>query len=180
MIKSHGIAITKTYSNSGHHNNHNNHHNHEHINTCNCCNNNCCNNNYNEIKWDLDYNGEKGKIDMDIQNNNEIREHHIEFTNNDLEELLNVPTFNMPLETRLKYDFPTTFTFPKRKQERKSRRLLLPLHITNRPHTLKRKISHSRNKNKKRHNHNNHTSSIRRRLLTPKPKTYRIHLTSNN
>lgn len=62
-------------------------------------------NNVNEINWDADYDGEVANISLDLQNNGKHQHYDVKLNNNDLANILNVPTINLPLEKRLKNDF---------------------------------------------------------------------------
>ena len=63
-------------------------------------------NEINEIKWDADYDGNVANISLDF-NNNGMSHYDMKFDNEDLANILNVPTINIPLEKRLKRDFIT-------------------------------------------------------------------------
>jgi hypothetical protein len=138
--------------------------------------------NYNKINWDVDYDGNKANIEMDINSNGKSEHVDYELTNDDLAGLLNVPSFQMPLEERLINDFPLhdedfflpppnnneIFIVPAHKRKLVRHRispLVQPLRI--------RKIKPRSH----RVNYGNKTfSSLRKKLSTPKPKTLRIIL----
>lgn len=64
------------------------------------------NNNVSKLNWDADYNGENGRVSLDYSENGNPTEHvKISFDNDDLANLLNVPSINMPIHQRLKNDF---------------------------------------------------------------------------
>jgi len=66
------------------------------------------NNNHNavnEINWDADYDGKVANISLDLQNNRRLKHYDIRLNNEDLANILNVPSVNMPLDRRLKRDF---------------------------------------------------------------------------
>jgi hypothetical protein len=66
------------------------------------------NNNHNavnEINWDADYDGKVANISVDLQNNGRLKHYDITLDNEDLANILNVPSVNMPLDRRLKRDF---------------------------------------------------------------------------
>ena len=68
-------------------------------------NNNCNNNNFSEINWEADYNGELANINL-LSNINGNREfYNVSLNNEDLNNLLSIPSINNSLETRLKSDF---------------------------------------------------------------------------
>lgn len=62
-------------------------------------------NNINEIHWDADYDGNTANISLDLQNNGKQRHYDITLDNEDLANILNVPSIHSPLEKRLKSDF---------------------------------------------------------------------------
>lgn len=60
---------------------------------------------YDEVNWDADYDGQKANISLDI-NENGIKEHvKMEMDNDELTELLNIPSENKMLDKRLYNDF---------------------------------------------------------------------------
>jgi hypothetical protein len=67
-------------------------------------------NNSNEVhqmQWDADYDGEKANVSIDMNENNGKYVKHIEMEvdNEDLKELLTIPSVNVPLHKRLTKDF---------------------------------------------------------------------------
>ena len=62
-------------------------------------------NNINEINWDADYDGKVANISIDLQNNGKHRYYDVKLNNEDLANILNIPSIEMPLEKRLKKDF---------------------------------------------------------------------------
>ena len=58
-----------------------------------------------EINWDVDYNGDNADIDLDIGSNGEMTHYKAVLSNEDLANLLNIPSVNQPLENRLQNDF---------------------------------------------------------------------------
>ena len=64
------------------------------------------NDNYNKIDWDIDYDGNLANIEVDVNSNGNSKHFNYELTNDDLADILNVPSFQMPLEERLLADFP--------------------------------------------------------------------------
>jgi hypothetical protein len=66
------------------------------------------NNNHNEvnqINWDADYDGDIATISIDANANGKSKHFDIKLDNNDLANLLNVQSVNMPIDKRLKMDF---------------------------------------------------------------------------
>lgn len=62
-------------------------------------------NRVNEINWDADYDGKVANISVDLQNNGRQKHYNVTLDNEDLANILNVPSVNMPLDRRLKRDF---------------------------------------------------------------------------
>jgi hypothetical protein len=58
-----------------------------------------------KIGWEADYDGTIANIDLDLNNNGHNSQMHFELNNNDLEELLNIPSVKQPLHSRLLRDF---------------------------------------------------------------------------
>lgn len=67
---------------------HNNHHSHT-----------------NEINWDADYDGNMANITIDTDTDGKSKHFDIKLDNNDLANILNVESINMPIDKRLKIDF---------------------------------------------------------------------------
>jgi len=59
----------------------------------------------NEIKWDADYDGNLANVSINSNNNGVHDKVHFTLNNQDLANILNVNTVNLPLEQRLKRDF---------------------------------------------------------------------------
>ena len=57
------------------------------------------------INWDADYDGNVANISVDLQNNGRQQHYDVRLDNQDLANILNVPSVNMPLDRRLKRDF---------------------------------------------------------------------------
>lgn len=80
-IKNRGTTKTIIYDNN---------HNHNHI---------------NEINWDANYDGDVANISIDTEANGKSNHFDIKLDNNDLANLLNIHSVNMPIDKRLKIDF---------------------------------------------------------------------------
>lgn len=68
------------------------------------------NNNENHVKelnWDVDYDGKVADVDIYTNEDGIQKKYDFQFTNDDLNQLLNYPTVNIPLHKRLKNDFKT-------------------------------------------------------------------------
>jgi hypothetical protein len=76
------------------------------------------NNNHNDISkinWDAEYDGDIANVSLDFNTNGKKGHYDIQLNNNDLAEILNIPTINSPIDKRLLYDF-------KHNQDRKNMR----------------------------------------------------------
>jgi len=62
---------------------------------------------YNEINWDADYDGEKANISMDINDNGSKGHVEMNMNNDELSEILNIPSVSKTLDKRLYSDFLT-------------------------------------------------------------------------
>ena len=60
--------------------------------------------NVNQVNWDADYDGKVANISVDIENNGRQKHYDVRLDNEDLANILNVPSINAPLERRLKRD----------------------------------------------------------------------------
>lgn len=58
-----------------------------------------------KMQWDGKYNGNEGELSLDVSKNGTNKHIEVHFDNQDLAQLLNIPSVNMPLESRLKKDF---------------------------------------------------------------------------
>jgi hypothetical protein len=62
-------------------------------------------NHINQINWDADYDGDMANISIDADSNGKSKHFEIKLDNNDLANLLNIQSVNMPIHKRLKMDF---------------------------------------------------------------------------
>jgi hypothetical protein len=62
-------------------------------------------NHINQINWDADYDGDVANISIDSDSNGRSKHFDIRLNNNDLANLLNIHSVNMPIDKRLKMDF---------------------------------------------------------------------------
>lgn len=58
-----------------------------------------------QINWDAAYDGNKARVSIDTRTNGRRRHYNFMLDNEDLANLLNVPSVNKPLEDRLRDDF---------------------------------------------------------------------------
>jgi hypothetical protein len=70
-------------------------------------------NKINEIDWDADYDGDNAKIKLFTNTDGKKKQFKIELDSDDLANLLNIPSVNMPLHKRLKIDFHRKNPTPK-------------------------------------------------------------------
>jgi hypothetical protein len=110
-----------------------------------------------EVNWDVDYNGDNADIDLDIGSNGEMTHYKAVLSNEDLANLLNIPSVNEPLENRLQNDFLVDRRVYK--LEPVSYQRPAPIRVVR----------------TRRHRRRPKTSSTRRKL-TSRPKTMRIRL----
>jgi hypothetical protein len=163
------------------------------------------NDNYNKIDWDIAYDGNLANIEMDVNSNGKSKHFNYELTNDDLADILNVPSFQMPLEERLMADFPLheeEFIIAPREQESEiefesmrppaSEEMLFspPMQVqsSSRPKKIQIKVPRFepllqslrvkkiKPRSRKFKPRQIGVSSLRRKLLTPRPKTMRIIL----
>jgi hypothetical protein len=59
----------------------------------------------NELKWDADYDGDVANINLTSNTNGHKKHFDITLDNNDLENILSIPSVNMPIHERLQTDF---------------------------------------------------------------------------
>ena len=62
-------------------------------------------NKFSEMNWDSDYDGNVANILVNSNNNGKRRQYNISLDNNDLANLLNVPSVSTPIDKRLRMDF---------------------------------------------------------------------------
>ena len=67
--------------------------------------NNNNNNNFNELNWDADYDGNQANIVVTTNSDGRQQQYDIQLDNEDLANILNIPSINMPIDKRLKMDF---------------------------------------------------------------------------
>lgn len=59
----------------------------------------------NQVDWDADYDGNQANISFDTNNNGNYNHYDFTLDNQDLADILNVQSVNMPIDKRLKMDF---------------------------------------------------------------------------
>ena len=62
-------------------------------------------NSMNEMDWNANYDGNIANIQMEINNNGKTNNFDFQLDNNDLEEMLSIPSVNETLDKRLRNDF---------------------------------------------------------------------------
>jgi hypothetical protein len=59
----------------------------------------------NELKWDTDYDGNVANVSLNLNKNGSHKDYHFSLNNDDLANILNIDSVNLPLDKRLKKDF---------------------------------------------------------------------------
>ena len=59
----------------------------------------------NQIDWNVDYDGNVADIDLNVNSNGSKKHYDMHLDNNDLANILNIPSSSIPLEDRLRNDF---------------------------------------------------------------------------
>lgn len=67
---------------------------------------------YNEMEWDADYDGEQANISLDIDDNGSKGHIEMKMNNDEIAEILNIPTVSKTLDKRLRSDFLTRTSKP--------------------------------------------------------------------
>ena len=117
-----------------------------------------------EVSWDVDYNGDNADIDLDIDYNGERTHYKAILSNEDLANLLNIPSVNEPLENRLQNDFlvdrrvyklePVSYQQPmrqirvvrtRRRYKRRPKTSSRRRNVTSRPKTMRIRLNGRRN-----------------------------------
>ena len=62
-------------------------------------------NDISKINWDAEYDGDIANVSLDLNTNGRNEHFDIQLDNDDLADILNIPTVNTPIDKRLKYDF---------------------------------------------------------------------------
>lgn len=65
----------------------------------------------NEIKWNASYDGNRANIKVNLNENGEKNKYRLQLNNQDLANLLSIPSVNKPLHARLQEDFLSDFDF---------------------------------------------------------------------
>jgi hypothetical protein len=68
-------------------------------------NNNNNNNQFNEIDWDAGYDGDVANVILSSNNNGNQKIYNVKLDNEDLANLLNVPSITGPIHKRIQMDF---------------------------------------------------------------------------
>ena len=63
---------------------------------------------FNEIKWDADYDGHAANISVSSNNDGHKKHYHLRLDNEDLANMLNIPSVETPLDERLQMDFASS------------------------------------------------------------------------
>jgi hypothetical protein len=79
-------------------------------------------NDVSEINWDADYDGNFANISLDLNQNGKTNHYDVKLDNEDLADILNVPSVNLPVHKRLSDDFKY-INQPREQDHRRSRSL---------------------------------------------------------
>jgi len=144
---------------------------------------------FNDINWSLDYNGKEANVSLDINDNGNSSHVNTKLSNNDIQQLFNIPSVSMPLKERLQTDFPLNmddvfmdemnFKMPMSDPliSLMSIPEMIPIQEALEPAPALKPIKKSR-----RHKRHKKQKTVKNVKLyrTPLPKTMRIHLSSNS
>ncbi len=119
-----------------------------------------------EVSWDVDYNGDNADIDLDIGTNGVTTHYKAVLSNEDLANLLNIPSVNEPLENRLQNDFLVDRRVYK--LEPVSYQQPMPIRVVRTRKYKRRPKTKSSSRRK--------TTTSSKRKATSRPKTMRIRL----
>ena len=119
-----------------------------------------------QVNWDVDYNGDNADIDLDIGTNGETTHYKAVLSNEDLANLLNIPSVNEPLENRLQNDFLVDRRVYK--LEPVSYQQPMPIRVVRTRKYKRRPKTKSSSRRK--------TTTSSKRKATSRPKTMRIRL----
>jgi hypothetical protein len=119
-----------------------------------------------EVSWDVDYNGDNADIDLDIGTNGVTTHYKAVLSNEDLANLLNIPSVNEPLENRLQNDFLVDRRVYK--LEPVSYQQPMPIRVVRTRKYKRRPKTKSSSRRK--------TTTSNKRKATSRPKTMRIRL----
>ena len=64
-------------------------------------------NDVSEINWDADYDGDFANISLDLNQNGKTNHYDVKLDNEDLANILNIPSVNLPIHNRLSFFIPT-------------------------------------------------------------------------
>ena len=119
-----------------------------------------------EVSWDVDYNGDNADIDLDIGTNGVTTHYKAVLSNEDLANLLNIPSVNEPLENRLQNDFLVDRRVYK--LEPVSYQQPMPIRVVRTRKYKRRPKTKSSSRRK--------TTTSSKRKATSRPKTMRLRL----
>ena len=123
---------------------------------------------FNKTSWSGEYDGREGNLDIEVEENGHLKKTHIDFTNKDLANLLNIKSVEKPLYQRLKNDFLPNARLKNKslgkqmllEMQKEEGQPIFPLKIMNTTNrrSSKRKISKKRSQSK----------NYRMSILTPR------------
>lgn len=137
----------------------------------------------NKTSWSGDYDGYDGNLDIEVEENGHLKKTHIDFTNKDLANLLNIQSVEKPLYQRLKNDFLPNQRLKNKslgkqmliEMQKEEGQPLFPLKIMNRDKSKSR----SRKSSNRRSSNRKSSKNYRMSILTPRKTRahkYRINI----
>ena len=66
-------------------------------------------NHFNQVNWDADYDGNIANISIDSNNDGKRNQYNFTLDNQDLANIFNIPSINVPIDKRLQMDFQDSF-----------------------------------------------------------------------
>lgn len=141
----------------------------------------------NKTSWSGDYDGYDGNLDIEVEENGHLKKTHIDFTNKDLANLLNIQSVEKPLYQRLKNDFLpnqrlTNKSLGKQmllEMKKEEGQPLFPLKIMNKTKSKSKSKSKTKFKSKTNRSNRNTPKNYRMSILTPRKTRahkYRINI----
>lgn len=90
-----------------------------------------------EIKWDTDYDGNKANVLLNINKDGKKMHRTLQLSNDDIMQMLSIPSVKTPLETRLLQDFLPQTSFLKRSIQRRSKKNMKKRRNTHKKRSIK-------------------------------------------
>ena len=78
-------------------------------------------NDVSEINWDADYDGDFANISLELNQNGKTNHYDVKLDNEDLANILNIPSVNVPIHKRLSDDFEYNHPIERERRPRRER-----------------------------------------------------------